>query len=75
MSQKFTEMEILSAWCEVSRGRVKHIPESVRTRILKFALDVCNAFPEALNSPLKMSASASAFRKESDRHTNRQIAG
>lgn len=47
MAQKFTEMDIVSAWCEVSAGRVKHITESVRTRILKFALDLEKAFPEA----------------------------
>lgn len=47
MAQKFTDMNILSAWCEVSAGKVKHITESVRTRILKFALDLEKAFPEA----------------------------
>lgn len=47
MSQKFTEMTILAAWCEISAGKVKHITDSVRTRILKFALDLEKAFPEA----------------------------
>lgn len=47
MAQKFTDMNILSAWCEVSAGKVRHITESVRTRILKFALDLEKAFPEA----------------------------
>ncbi|MBI1383940.1 MAG: hypothetical protein GC150_03395 [Rhizobiales bacterium] len=53
-TQKFTSMEIVSAVCEVSSGKIKHITESVRTRVLKFALDLEKAFPEAAREDYSM---------------------
>ena len=60
ISQKFTEMNILAAWCEVSTARIRHILDSVRTRTLKFALDIGKAFPAALSDEEKIPQSADA---------------
>jgi hypothetical protein len=46
-SQKFTEMEITAAWGEASSSQLKHILETVRTRVLQFALDLGKEYPDA----------------------------
>jgi hypothetical protein len=46
-SRKFTTMEITSAWGETSSSQLKHIIETVRTRVLMFALELAKEFPTA----------------------------
>jgi AbiTii len=46
-SRKFTDMEITSAWGEASSNQLKHILETVRTRVLRFALDLGKEYPDA----------------------------
>jgi hypothetical protein len=45
--QKFTHMEITAAWGETSSSQVKNILETVRNRVLKFALDLGKEYPDA----------------------------
>ena len=46
-AQKFTQMEILNAWAETDIGKVRNILETVRTRVLMFALELSKEFPTA----------------------------
>lgn len=48
-AQKFTHMEITSAWGETDSGQLMHIVETVRNRVLKFALDLGIEYPDAGN--------------------------
>ena len=45
--QNFTEMEIMAAWGETSSSNVKNILDTVRNRVLKFALDLGKEYPDA----------------------------
>lgn len=46
-SLKFTEMGIVSAWAEASSSSVKNILDTVRNRVLTFALDLGKEYPDA----------------------------
>lgn len=48
-AQKFTHMEITSAWGETNSGQLMGIVETVRNRVLKFALDLEIEYPNAGN--------------------------
>lgn len=45
--QKFTEMNIMSAWAEAGSSQLKNILESVRNRVLKFVLELDKEYPLA----------------------------
>jgi hypothetical protein len=46
-SLKFTEMHIVSAWAEASSSSIKNILDTVRNRVLTFALDLGKEYPDA----------------------------
>ena len=46
-SLKFTHMDILSAWAEASSSSIKNILDTVRNRVLTFALDLGKEYPDA----------------------------
>jgi AbiTii len=46
-SLKITEMSIVGAWAEASSSKVKSILDTVRNRVLKFALDLGREYPDA----------------------------
>jgi hypothetical protein len=56
--QEFTDMEIVSAWGEASSSHVKNILETVRNRVLKFALDLGKEYPGAGTVKSAMSKNA-----------------
>jgi hypothetical protein len=47
VSKNITDMEIVSAWGELSSSRLKHILDTVRTRVLEFALELEEMYPDA----------------------------
>ena len=47
MSCKFTEMDINSAWSEASSSQIKNILDTVRNRVLRFALNIGKEYPDA----------------------------
>lgn len=46
-SLEITNMEITSAWCECDRGALKNVVDTVRTRVLKLALELSKEIPDA----------------------------